>query len=99
MDKILKNKKVIVILGVIILLVSMGFVIFTIISKKEHVFEDDKINDNKIEEIKKEEVEEKKEITRVDVNSNSRPIAVMVNNIQYMHLEVQIEHFLQYLYY
>ena len=78
MNKIFKNKKIVGILGIIIVLVSIGFIIFTAIDKKEPVFEDDKTEETEKKEEEKEE--EKKEITIIDVNSNSRPIAVMINN-------------------
>lgn len=76
MNKMFKDKKMMGILGIVIVLVSIGFILFTIVNKKEPVFENDKTEETE----KKEEKEEKKEITIIDVNSNSRPIAVMINN-------------------
>ena len=79
MDNMFKEKKILGILGIAIVLVSIGFIIFTVVNKKEPVFEND--NTEETEKKEEEKVEEKKEITIIDVNSNSRPIAVMVNNI------------------
>lgn len=80
MDKMFKDKKMIGVFGVVIVLVSIGFIVFTVVNKREPVFESDKIEETEKKE-EEEKEEEKKEITIIDVNSNSRPVAVMVNNI------------------
>ncbi len=83
MENIFQNKKVMAIIGIIIVLISVGFIGFTLFDS----------NDSKKEEDKKEQESENvnnevdnidenlKDLKIVDVNSNSRPVAVMINNL------------------
>lgn len=84
MNNIFNNKKLMGIMGIIILLISVGFIVFTIVNKKEPNINDD-VDTNKTEEkeevVNKEEEKEEEKITIIDANSNSRPIAVMINNL------------------
>ena len=80
MKNIMKNKKVLIILGVVIALLSVGFIVFAIIDSNNtpSIDNDDKNTENVGSEVK-EETDSKLNI--VDVNSNSRPVAVMINNL------------------
>ena len=83
MENIFQNKKVMGIIGIVIVLISVGFILFTIFDSKDSK----PVDNNKTEESENvnnevnnnEEV--KKELSIIDVNSNSRPVAVMINNI------------------
>jgi hypothetical protein len=63
------NKKILILIGVLVLIAIIGIVI-VLINKKDN---------NLIENIISPEPEKPK-ISIVDVNSNSRPYAVMINN-------------------
>lgn len=72
-----KNKKKFLIIGVIILLLILGITILLIINGKEKqsnniIKNNEHVNTNKVEE---------KKLQIVDVNSTSRPYAIMINNI------------------
>ena len=86
MDNLFKNKKIVAIMAGIILLLVGVFILYTTIDVKKNDGNKeetkDKINetiDNTTGNI--EEEKEEKNIKIVDVNSDSRPIAVMINNL------------------
>jgi len=84
MNNIFENKKIMGIIGIVIVLLSVGFIVFAIVNKKEPNINDN--NDDETEEKeevvnKEEENVEEKKITIIDASSNSRPIAVMINNL------------------
>lgn len=83
MENIFKNKKLMAIIGGVIVLLSVGFIVFTIVNKKEPTIVDEEKIENVNNDISKpndkQEVEE--QIKIVDVNSKTRPVAVMINNL------------------
>lgn len=85
MESIFENKKIMAILGVVIVLLSVGFIVFTMIDRKDStiVDKDDKTEEKNDEGNNEIDVpkEPEKELTIVDVNSNTRPVAVMINNL------------------
>ena len=77
----MKNNKVFYICGLVIFLLAIGFIIFASVgANKSNTNLNDNENKNEVEEEKKEE-EEVKELKIVDINSKSRPVAVMINNL------------------
>ena len=85
MNGVLKNKKVMIVIGILILLISVGFIVFTIVDSKDNDSIDNNkqdVSENVNEEVNNnEEVVEEKKLNIIDVNSNSRPVAVMINNL------------------
>lgn len=84
MENLFRNKKIMAIIGIIIVLISVGFIGFTLFDSNK----EEKEEENKAQESEKvnNEVDEKidedlKELKIVDVNSNSRPVAIMINNL------------------
>jgi len=80
-----RNKKIIIIIGILILLFVIGFIVFTITdSKNNNPIDNNKqeVSENINENVNdKEEIVEEKKLNIIDVDSNSRPIAVMINNL------------------
>lgn len=86
MDSITSNKKLMAIIGVVIVLLSVGFIVFAIIDSNSNrtKLDDDKNDEDNLsgETIKQpEEDESLEELKIIDVNSDSRPIAIMINNL------------------
>lgn len=88
MDKLFQNKKIVLIIAVIILLMVGSFIVYTSIDNKENdnIGQIEKENENVDQNISDESVNNQEDETLndikiVDVNSDSRPIAVMVNNL------------------
>lgn len=83
MENIFQNKKFMAIIGIIIVLISVGFIGFTLFDSNESKKEEDKKEqesekvNNQVDNID----ENLKDLKIVDVNSNSRPVAVMINNL------------------
>lgn len=81
----MKNKKILAIIGIIIIILSVGFIVFTLMDSNEskNTNDNEKKDENVYNEIDKplDEETEKKEITIIDINSDTRPIAVMINNL------------------
>lgn len=72
----LRNKKLLIILITLIVLIG-GVTVAVVLTKDKDVKSIEKVNNTD----KKEEAKEGKKVQIVDVNSNSRPYAVMINNI------------------
>ena len=79
MNDILKNKKVLGIIGVVIVLLSIAYIIFVSIDMNNNVIDDD--TNKESETVNEDNNETKPVFNIVDVNSDSRPIAVMINNL------------------
>ena len=78
MKKKLKKKNLIIIIIVVLVLLSVGgFGVFKLLNKTDEV----KSNDKVIEKDKKEEKKEEPKLQIVDLDSKTRPIAVMINNL------------------
>ena len=73
-----KKKKVIIVLSIIISLIMIVLVGYIFISKNNKA-KPKEIKEVKVE--KKKKVKEKKKVQIIDLDSNTRPIAVMINNI------------------
>lgn len=83
MRNIFQNKKIMTVIGVIIALISIGVISFMILDSNDLPIEDNNIeeNENNSNDNNNNNLEELKELKIVDVNSNSRPVAVMINNL------------------
>lgn len=83
MNNLFENKKAMTILGGIIVLLSIGFILFTVFNRKEPPVVDNEETENVNNEVSK--PNEKEEVVEtikiVDVNSKTRPVAVMINNL------------------
>lgn len=81
MNDFLKNRKVLGIIGGVIVLLSIAYIIFVSIdmNKNNNVIDDD--TNKESETVNEDNNETKPAFNIVDVNSDSRPIAVMINNL------------------
>jgi len=82
MDNIFQNKKIVAIMGGVIILLVGIFIAVALTDMNNNKIDDDDTNENS-ENVNGEVGEEKKEspIDIVDIYSDSRPVAVMINNI------------------
>jgi len=78
-DNVDKNKKLMNILGIVIVILGIIFCSFFFFDNGKNL-EDDNQNEKPNEDKEPIIEEQKKELQIVDVDSNSRPIAVMINN-------------------
>ena len=82
MNEILKDRKVLGIIGVVIVLLSIAYIIFVSIDmNKNNNFSDEDNKTNEGEKVPENNDETEQTFKVVDVNSDSRPIAVMINNL------------------
>lgn len=83
MNKIFQNKKIVAIIGGIILLLVVGFIVFVILDSNKDKTNNDDNNNGDVGGAVENNKEEDIELDIIDVKSNSRPIAVMINNINF----------------
>lgn len=82
MSEILKDKKVLGIIGLVIVLLSIAYIVFVSIDMKRNDNNNiDGDNTNENEKVPENNDETEQTFNVVDVNSDSRPIAVMINNL------------------
>lgn len=82
MEDIMKNRKLVAIIGVVIVLISVAYIIYVSIDMKNNSGEINNDNKNNSDVVDKNPEQDSKQVFNiVDVDSDSRPIAVMINNL------------------